>query len=68
MEYVKLLPIINKVSVPEAFKWKLLRLFLGELGQSTFEARRLDKASLMGGARESLEQYVGRRRQHLVKG
>ncbi len=44
MDYVKLLPLINKVFVPEAIKLKLLRLCLGELGQSTFDARLLHEA------------------------
>ncbi len=47
MGYVKLLPLINKVSVLEAIKLKLLRLCLGELGQSTFDVRRLHEASSM---------------------
>ncbi len=48
-DYVKLFPtvLVNKVSVLEAIKVKLLRLCLIELGQSTFNARRLDEASSM---------------------
>ncbi len=59
MEYVKLRPTINKVSVRDAIKWKLLRLCLGELGQSTFEARRLDKASFMGEPRNHFNRIWG---------
>ncbi len=47
MDYIKLLPLINKASVLEAIKLKLLLLSLGEFGQSTFDARRLDETSSM---------------------
>ncbi len=46
MDYVNRLPFVNKVSVPEAIKVKLLRLCLGEHGQITFAARRLDEATV----------------------
>ncbi len=59
MDYVKLLPLINKVSVSEAIKLKLLRLCLGELGQSTFDARRLDEASSMDEALNHLNSMWG---------
>ncbi len=39
VDYVNPLPFVNIVSVPEAIKMKLLRLCLGEHGQTTFDAR-----------------------------
>ncbi len=47
MNYVNLLPFINKVSITEAIKLKLLQLCIGELGQPTFAARRLEEAPSM---------------------
>ncbi len=47
VDYVNLLPFVNKVSVPEVIKKKFLRLCLGEHGQTTFDARRLDEATTL---------------------
>ncbi len=47
MNYVKLLPLINNVSLPGVIKLKLLQLCLGELGQPPFAARRLEEAPSM---------------------
>ncbi len=44
MDYVNLVLLVNKLSVPEIIKVKVLRLCLGERGQATFDARRLDEA------------------------
>ncbi len=59
MDYVNVLPLVIKVSVPEAIKLKLLRLFLTELGQSTFDSRRLDEASSMDKALNHLNRMWG---------
>ncbi len=45
MDYVNLLPLVNKISVPEVINVKLLRLCFGERGQATFDRRRLNEAT-----------------------
>ncbi len=67
MDYVKLLPLINKVSVPGAIKLKLLRLCRDELGQSTFDARRLDEASSMDETLNHLNSMWGAENKTLTK-
>ncbi len=59
MDYVKLLPLINNVSVLEAIKLILLRLCLGELGHSNFDARWLDGASSIGKTQNHLNNMRG---------
>ncbi len=72
MNYVKLLPLINNVSLPEAIKFKLLQFCLGELGQPTFAARRLEEASSMAEALYNLKctwgaeyNILAKKNQHL---
>ncbi len=50
VDCVNLPPFVNKISVPEDIKMKLLRLCLGEHGQTTFDARRLDEVTTMDDA------------------
>ncbi len=59
VDYVNLLPFVNKVSVPEAIKVKLLRLCLGEHGQTTFDTRRLDEATTLDDALIRLDSIWG---------
>ncbi len=65
MDYVKLLPLITKVSVLEAIKLKLLRLC--ELGQPTFDARRLDGAASMDETLNHLNSMWGAENNILTK-
>ncbi len=51
-----MLLLFSKISVAETIKLKLLRMCLGELGQTTFEARRLDEASPMDEALNRLNR------------
>ncbi len=60
MDYVNLLPSVNKVSNPEVIKvLKLLRACLGELGQATFDTRRLSEASTLDDALMHLDSIRG---------
>ncbi len=43
MDYVNLLPLVNKVSIPEGIKVKFLRLCLSEHRQASFDKKRLDE-------------------------
>ncbi len=50
MDYVNLVPLVNKVFVPEVIEVKLLRLCPSEHGQTTFDTRRLDEATTLDDA------------------
>ncbi len=58
MDYVNVLPIVNNSPLMEGIKLKLLRLLLGENGQSPFNARRLNEASLLDDALRQLKSIL----------
>ncbi len=59
MDYVNLVPLVNKVSVPEVIKVKLLRLCLGEHGQATFDTRQLNETTTLDDALMHLDSIWG---------
>ncbi len=50
MNYVNLLSLVNKSSLTKVIKLSLLRLLLGEKGQSPFDAGRLNEVSSLDNA------------------
>ncbi len=60
LDYVDLLPTVNNtVRLTEVQKLKLLRLYLGDLGQSYFDARRLNEEPTLKDALRQLTKLWG---------
>ncbi len=59
MDYVKLLPIVNNANLTEVLKLNLLRIFLGENGQPSFDRIRMNEASSLDDALKQLNRMWG---------